>query len=179
MDEALFLAIDEAVDQAVRAGGAELQSAGFHTSPHEYFSDAALRHLFMRLCRADVRTYRGGDPDVAWKILYAGRNVARRWEMDQVRLASTRKKKEHDEDIERDQSERRQLAISAQTFVLGTVVRALVEHVRAADPEIDGRLRAAVEARVVELDGGSDTDRAFIESTRNYLSYFTKVPEGD
>ncbi|ANL27621.1 hypothetical protein AMC90_CH01783 [Rhizobium phaseoli] len=99
--------------------------------------------------------------------------------MDQVRLASTCKKKERDEDIERDQSERRQLAISAQTFVLGTVVRALVEHVRAADPEIDGRLRAAVEARVVELDGGSDTDRAFIESTRNYLSYFTKVPEGD
>ncbi|ANM03907.1 hypothetical protein AMC78_CH01797 [Rhizobium phaseoli] len=91
--------------------------------------------------------------------------------MDQVRLASTCKKKERDEDIERDQSERRQLAISAQTFVLGTVVRALVEHVRAADPEIDGRLRAAVEARVV--------DRAFIESTRNYLSYFTKVPEGD
>lgn len=41
VDEALFLAIDEAVDQAVRAGGAELQSAGFRTSPHEYFSDAS------------------------------------------------------------------------------------------------------------------------------------------
>ncbi|ACE90807.1 hypothetical protein RHECIAT_CH0001837 [Rhizobium etli CIAT 652] len=79
----------------------------------------------------------------------------------------------------RERPERTAAVISAQTFVLGTVVRALVEHVRAADPEIDGRLRAAVEARVVELDGGSDTDRAFIESTRNYLSYFTKVPEGD
>ncbi|ANL27620.1 hypothetical protein AMC90_CH01782 [Rhizobium phaseoli] len=67
VDEALFLAIDEAVDQAARAGRAELQSAGFRTSPHEYFSDAALRHLFMRLCRADVRTYKGGDPDVFGK----------------------------------------------------------------------------------------------------------------
>ncbi|MBO0144007.1 hypothetical protein JZX87_22895 [Agrobacterium sp. Ap1] len=173
-DEELFRAVDEAIDQAVRAAGAKLQSLGVSAAPHDYFSDGALRHLFMRLCGADAQTFENGDPDVAWKILYAGRNVARRWERQQGRPASMRQKNERAEDIAKNQSERQQLARSAESFALRTVLRALMGKARATDPQIDARLQAPVDARAAELADGSEAELALIETARNYLALFTK-----
>ncbi|MBB1251693.1 hypothetical protein [Rhizobium sp. G21] len=173
-DEELFRAVDNAIDHAVRAAGAKLRSLGVPASPHDYFSDAALRHLFMRLCGADVRTYKNGDADVAWKILYAGRHVARKWEREQGGPASVRKKSERAEDIAKDHSEGQQLAKSAESFALRSVLRALMEHARATDPQIDARLQAAVDERASDLGDGSEAAQAFIESAQNYLALFTK-----
>jgi hypothetical protein len=60
---------------------------------------------------------------------------------------------------------------------LRTVIRALVEHVRASDPQIDSRLEAAADARLARLENVSNTDREFTESARNYLSLLTAPPE--
>jgi hypothetical protein len=176
-DEELFRAVDDAIDSAVRTAGDNLRSLGVPASPHDYFRDAVLRHLFMRLCGADVRTYKNGDPDVAWKILYAGRKVARRWEREQGRPASIRKKSEHAEDIAEDHGERQQLARSAESFALRSVLRALMVNARATDPRIDARLQAAVETRAADREDGSEAEQSFIEDAQTYLALFTKLPD--
>lgn len=176
VDEELFRAVDDAIDNAVRAAGDKLRSLGVPASPQDYFRDAALRHLFIRLCAADVRTYKNGDPNIAWKILYAGRNVARRWEREQGRPGSIRKKGERVEDIAEDRSERQQLARSAESFVLRSVLRILMEQARATDPQIDARLQATLDARAAGLIKGSEAEKAFIEDVQKYLALFTKYP---
>jgi hypothetical protein len=176
-DAELFRAVDDAIDSAVRAAGGNLRSLGVTASPHDYFRDAALRHLFIRLCGADVRTYENGDPDVAWKILYTGRNAARKWEREQGGPASIRKKSERAEDIAEDRSERQQLARSAESFALRSVIRALMEHARATDPRIDARLQATLDARAAGLGDGSEAEQAFIKDAQNYLALFTKFSD--
>ncbi|WP_018901360.1 hypothetical protein [Rhizobium sp. 2MFCol3.1] len=176
-DEALFRAVDAAIDAAVLATGDKLRSLGVPASPHDYFSDAALRHLFLRLCGADRRTFQDGDPEVAWKILYAGSNVARRWERQQRRTATVRKRPDGPEDIAKDQSEEQELARSAESFALRAVLRTLIEHARTTDAQIDARLRAMVEAHAAEPTEGSQAERVFIETARNYMSTFTKTPD--
>jgi hypothetical protein len=173
-DEELFRDVDDSIDSAVRAAGDQLRSLGAPASPHDYFRDGALRHLFMRLCGADALTFENGDPDVAWKILYAGRNVARRWERQQGTPASMRQKNGSAKDIAKNQSERQQLARSAESFALRTVLRALMEKARATDPQFDARLQATVDVRATELADGSEAERAFIDTARNYLALFTK-----
>lgn len=173
-DAALFRAVNEAIDQAVRTTGEKLQALGVPASPHDYFRDAVLRHLFMQLCGADVETYRNGDPDIAWKILYGGRGVARRWEREIGRSSSIRKRSDRVEDIAKDQSERQQLEKSAECFALRTVLSALIEHARATDPQIDTRLQATVAAHAAELGGNSEAERTFIETAQSYLSIFSK-----
>lgn len=79
-DKTPTAAVDEAIERAAQTAGHELQSLGVGRSPQDYFADAVLRHLFLRLCGADLRTNTGGDPDTAWKILYMGSSVARHWE---------------------------------------------------------------------------------------------------
>lgn len=150
-DKTLIAAVDEAIERAVETAGHELQSLGVGRSPQDYFADAVLRHLFLRLCGADLRTNTGGDPETAWKILYMGRSVARHWERERGGSAALREKKDRREDIERDKRERPQLALTAQNFALQTVVRALVDHARASDPELADRLEAAIDARHARL----------------------------
>ncbi|MGO6739772.1 hypothetical protein ACC676_37985 [Rhizobium ruizarguesonis] len=91
--------------------------------------------------------------------------------------AALRKKKERREDIEKDASEQQQLALSAQNFALKTVIRALVDHARASDPQINDRLNAAIDARHTGLGNVSDTDREFTEKAKAYLSLLTTPPE--
>ncbi|MDX0430780.1 hypothetical protein GOC91_15725 [Sinorhizobium medicae] len=176
-DKTLIAAVDEVIERAVETAGHELQSLGVGRSPQDYFADAVLRHLFLRLCGADLRTNTGGDPETAWKILYMGRSVARHWERERGSSAALRKKKDRREDIERDKSERQQLALSAQNFALKTVIRALVDHARASDPEITDRLEAAIDARHARLEGLSDIDREFTERAKSYLSLLTTPPD--
>ncbi|WP_260687192.1 hypothetical protein [Rhizobium leguminosarum] len=176
-DKALLAAVDEAIERAVEAAGHELQSPGVGRSPYDYFADAALRHLFLRLCGANPKTNTGGDPETAWKILYAGRNAARHWERERGGQPALRKKKERREDAEKDASERQQLALSAQNFALRTVIRALVDHARASDPQINDRLHAAIDARHAGLGNVSDTDREFTQKAKSYLSLLTTPPE--
>ena len=80
-DKILMAAVDEAIDNAVRNAGPELQRVGSRVSPRDYFADGVLRHLFFRLCGADPTTNTGGSrngmEDFVW-----GRSVARHWERD-------------------------------------------------------------------------------------------------
>lgn len=95
-DKTLTAAVDEAIERAAQTAGHELQSLGVGRSPQDYFADAVLRHLFLRLCGADLRTNTGGDPDTAWKssIWAAASPVTGR-----ERAAE---RKDRREDIERD-----------------------------------------------------------------------------
>lgn len=176
-DKALLKAVDAAIEHAVTTAGTEFQLLGSHRSPHEYFADAVLRHAFLRVCGADLEVYSGGDPGTAWKILYAGRNVARGWERERGKLAVLREKAERQEDMEKDASERRQLAASAQNFALRNIIRALVDHVRASDPQITERLKATVEARLERVENPSNTDLEFTELAKTYVSLFTAPSE--
>ncbi|WP_234836360.1 hypothetical protein [Sinorhizobium meliloti] len=176
-DKTLIAAVDEAIERAVETAGHELQSLGVGRSPQDYFADAVLRHLFLRLCGADLRTNTGGDPETAWTILYMGRSVARHWERERGGSAALREKKDRREDIERDKRERQQLALTAQNFALQTVVRALVDHARASDPELADRLEAAIDARHARLEPLSDTDREFTERAKSYLWLLTTPPD--
>ncbi|MBY5775000.1 hypothetical protein [Rhizobium leguminosarum] len=176
-DKILMAAVDEAIDNAVRTAGPELEGVGSRVSPRDYFADGVLRHLFFRLCGADPTTNMEGDPETAWKILYAGRSVARHWERERGSPATLRMKKDRPEDIEKDRSERQQLALSAQNFALTTVVRALVDHARTSDPAIKDRLEAVIDARHARLVSVSDTDREFTERAKTYLSLLTSRPD--
>ncbi|WP_234851074.1 hypothetical protein [Sinorhizobium meliloti] len=98
-DKTLIAAVDEAIERAVETAGHELQSLGVGRSPQDYFADAVLRHLFLRLCGADLRTNTGGDPETAWKILYMGRSVARHWERERGGSAALREKKDRREGL--------------------------------------------------------------------------------
>jgi len=176
-DKLLMAAVDEAIDNATRSAGPELQAGGSRVSPRDYFADGVLRRLFLRLCGADPTTYKGGDPETAWKILYAGRGVARHWERESGSPATVRMKKDRPEDIEKDRSERQQLARSAQNFAMTTAIRALLDHARASDPEITDRLEAVIDARHARLESGSDTDHEFTERAKTYLSLLTRRPD--
>ncbi|WSG98207.1 hypothetical protein U8P76_29395 (plasmid) [Rhizobium johnstonii] len=176
-DKLLMAAVYEAIDNAVRAAGPELQAAGSRIPPGDYFADGVMRHLFLRLCGADPEENTGGDPETAWKILYAGRSVARRWERERGSPPTLRMKKDRPEDIEKNESERRQLALSAENFALTTVIRELVSHAPASDPEITDRLKAAVHARHARLEPVSDTDREFTERAKRFVTLLTFPPD--
>lgn len=176
-DKRLIAAVDEAIDNAAKTAGPALQAHGSRVAPHDYFADGVLRHLFLRLCGADLTTNTGGDPETAWKILYMGRNVARHWERERGSPPALRRKKERREDIDRDASERQQLALSARNFAITTAIRALLDHARASDPEITNRLEAAIDARHARLEPASDTDREFTERAKNFLSLLAGPPD--
>lgn len=176
-DAALWADVEEAIDRAVSTAGHELQSPGLIGSPRDYFADGVLRHLFLRLCGADPETYAGGDPETAWKMLYVGRSVARHWEKERGGSGENRKRKDRREDIEKDESERRELILSARNFALKTAISVLVDHARASDPQIGERMEAAVDARHAALENVSDMDREFAENARRYMSLLT-APSG-
>lgn len=175
-EQALQAAVDKAIEQAARTSGPELRSLGSRISPQEYFTDVLMRNLFLRLCGADLTTHMGGDPEAAWKFLYMGRNVARHWEKERGGPAALRKKRERPEDVQRDMSERQQLALSVENMALKTVIRVLVDHARASDPHIDERLEAAIDARHAGIDHPSDADREFTDKAKAYLSLLTVAP---
>lgn len=168
-EEVLLAAVDQAIGHAVKSVGRELQSLGVDRSAQDYFADVALRYLFLRLCRADLVTNSGGDPETAWKIIYVGRSVARYWERERG-SQTLRKKKERREDVEMDKSERRQLALSAKDLALRSVIRVLVDSARVLDPKISDKMEAEIEARHARLEPASDADREFTEKARSYLS---------
>lgn len=176
-DKILLAAVDDAIERAVEDAGPELQALGIGRTPHDYFADAALRHLFLRLCGANPQTNTGGDPETAWKILYIGRSVARHWERERGVPAAIRRKKDRPQDIETDVSERRQLALAARDFALKTAIRILIDQARASDPQIDERLEAAIDARHDRLENVSETDREFTEKARNVMRLLTGRPE--
>lgn len=109
-------------------------------------------------------------------MLYVGRSVARHWEKELGRSGEKRKKKDPQEDIEKDESERRELILSARNFALKTAISVLVDHARASDPKIADRMEAVIEARHAALENVSDTDREFTENARRYMSLLTAVP---
>lgn len=176
-DKLLIAAIDDAIDNAAKTAGPEFRAVGLSASPRDYFADGVLRHLFLRLCGADPATNTGGDPETAWKILYAGRSVARHWERERSTSPTLRRKKDRPQDIEKDRSERQQLALSARNFALTAVIRALVDQARASDPAITDRLVTVIEAREARLEPKSDTDREFSEKAKAYLSILTGRPD--
>jgi hypothetical protein len=172
-DATLFAAIDRAVQEAAHSAGDELTAAGLRKAPYEYFADGALRYVFMRLCGADPTTNAGGNPKAAWEILYAGRNVARRWEREQGSSAGVRKRKDRVEDLEKDDNERRQFHLSARNFAVNTVLKTLVAHARASDPNLDERLTTAVEARFTSLAEPSEMDLEFTNEAKRILAALT------
>lgn len=176
-DKSLLAAVDEAIERAVEAAGPELQALGIDRTSQDYFADAVLRHLFLRLCGADPQTNTGGDPKTAWEILYVGRSVARHWERERGAAATIRRKKERPEDMERDASERRELAIAARNFAVNTAISVLIDHARASDPRIYERLEAPIDARHDRLENVSETDREFTERARRYMRVLTKLQE--
>jgi|GEM_PF-1656563 len=173
VDEDLHAAVDEAIERAAGKAGKELHALGSMTSPHDYYADVVLRHLFLRLCRADLQTATGGDPETAWKFLYMGRNVARHWERERGSPAAVRRKKERPEDIEKDASERRELNLAAKNFAFKAAISLLIDHARVSDPQIDERLEALIDARHAKLENVSETDRAFTEMAHRYMRLLT------
>ena len=127
-DRILMAAVDDAIEDAARSAGHHLRDADDTPSRQDYFADGVMRHLFLRLCGADPATAAGGDPEIAWKILYAGRNVARHWEREGEDRKTMRRKRERSEDLDRDRSERRGLIRSAQHYVMTLVVQVTVPH---------------------------------------------------
>lgn len=175
-DAALWADVEQGIDRAVNTAGQELQSLGLIKSPHDYFAEGVLHHLFLRLCGADPETYTGGDPETAWKMLYVGRSVARHWEKERGGSGANRKRKDRRKDIEKDESERRELILSARNFALKTAISVLVDHARASDPQIGDRMEAAIDARHAALENVSDTDREFTENAKRYMSLLTAAP---
>ena len=88
-----------------------------------------------------------------------------------------RAKKDRPEELEKNRSGRQQLALSAQNFAITTAIRALLDHARASDPEINDRLEAIIDARHATLEFVSDTDREFTERAKTYLSVLTGRPD--
>lgn len=173
----LMAEVDEAIGRAVETAGSELRSLKTGTNPDDYFADAVLRRLFVRLSGGDHETNRGGDPEVAWKLLYLGRAVARYWERERGKPAVLRRKKDRPEDLETDGSEQRELARAAETFALKTAIRVLTDHASTTDPEIRERLHAAVDTYVAGLDPHSDTGRSFAEMARAHMAILSRPPE--
>ncbi len=176
-DTTLLAAVDDAIERAVETAGPELQALGIGRTPHDYFADAALRHLFLRLCGADPQTNTGGDPEAAWEILYMGRSVARYWERERGVPAVIRRKKDRPEDIEKDASERRLLTLAARDFTVKTAIRVLIDHARESNPQIDERFEALIDARHERLENVSETDREFTENARRYMRLLTGLPK--
>lgn len=100
-DRILMAAVHDAIENAARSAGHHLRGADDTSSRQDYFADGVMRHLFLRLCGADPATAAGGDPEIAWKILYAGRNVARHWEREGEDRETMRRKRERSEDLDR------------------------------------------------------------------------------
>jgi hypothetical protein len=176
-DRILMAAVHDAIENAARSAGHHLRGADDTSSRQDYFADGVMRHLFLRLCGADPATAAGGDPEIAWKILYAGRNVASHWEREGEDRETMRRKRERSEDLDRDRSERRELIRSAQHYAMTLVVQALADHARLSDPQFVERLEAAIDARAAKLGIVSETDALFISSAKDYVSLLTRTRE--
>ncbi|MCO5731262.1 hypothetical protein [Rhizobium sp. SSA_523] len=176
-DRILMAAVDDAIENAARSAGHHFRGGDDTRSRQDYFADGVMRHLFLRLCGADPATAAGGDPEIAWKILYAGRNVARHWEREGEDRKTVRRKRERSEDLDRDRSERRELIRSAQHYAMTLVVQALADQARLSDPQLVERLEAAIDARAAKLGIVSEADALFISSAKDYVSLLTQTRE--
>jgi hypothetical protein len=169
-------AIHAAIIQATKESEAALQSLGTQTTGQTYFADAAMRRLFLHICGADAETAKGGDPDLAWDILYMGRGTAGYWEKEHG-IRSRRRKTESHAEREREKCDKYALTQNARKLATETVIRALVEHASISDPKLRDRISATVEARVGVNDPLSQVQQDFAElariSTRSLLSAIT------
>lgn len=132
--------------------------------PLHYFRRAALQLLFLQICGADLETSEGGDPGIARRVLHVGRSIASQWDH--------RRGSHH----EQDNRERQELAKGAERAALKIVLRALVEHAGASDPDLKDRISAAADAYLAELAPQSAPEKQFAERTRDFVSMFAGFP---
>ncbi|MDQ0137578.1 hypothetical protein J2T08_005522 [Neorhizobium galegae] len=158
-------AIHAAISRAAVESEAAFQSHGTRTTAQNYFADVAMRRLFLHLCGANADTAKGGDPEYAWDILYAGRGTARYWEKEHG-IRSRRRKAESHAELERETREKSALTQSAQKLATDTAIHALIEHASKADPTLRDRISSAVEARVSVTDQLSQVEQDFADLAR-------------
>lgn len=155
-------AIHAAISRAAVETEAAFQSVGPRTTAQNYFSDVAMRRLFLHRCGADEDTAKGGDPERAWDILYVGRGTARYWEKEQG-IRSRRQKAASHAELERERREKSALRQSAQKLATDTAICALIEHASISDPKLRDRLLARVEARARVTDPLSQVEQDFAD----------------
>lgn len=164
--EAIMMdAIHDAIRKATDQAEVTLQSLGLQNSSRAYLANIAMRRLFLHLCGADEATAKGGDPELAWDILYIGRGTARYWERERETEPS-RHKPQSNADVERERRDKSALAQSAKRFVTDTAIRALIEHASMSDPALRNRIAATVEARASASDPLSQVEQDFAESAK-------------
>lgn len=161
-EKVMMDAIHAAISRAAVETEAAFQSVGPRTTAQSYFSDVAMRRLFLHLCGADEDTAKGGDPERAWDILYVGRGTARYWEKEHG-IRSRRQKAASHAELERERREKSALRQSAQKLATDTAIRALIEYVSISDPNLRDRLLARVEARARVTDPLSQVEQDFAD----------------
>lgn len=172
-EQAMMASIFEVCDDAARNTEDELRSAGINPIRVRdgYFASVALHLLFLNQCGADMETSEGGDPKRAAHLLRAGRRIsAHHWEGFDVKQSTRRS------DIAMDDDERRELADGAQRAVFNTVIRALVDHASATDPELRTRITSDIEIYITRLAPQSETDRYFAERSRERVAVLLRTP---
>jgi hypothetical protein len=163
-------AIHAAISRAAVETEAAFQSVGPQTTAQNYFSDVAMRRLFLHLCGADEDTAKGGDPEHAWDILYVGRGTARYWEKEHG-IRSRRRKAESHAELERERREKSALTQSAQKLATDVAIRALIDHASISDPDLRDRLLATVEARASVTDPLSQVEQDFADSAKVSIAH--------
>ncbi|SMF58346.1 hypothetical protein SAMN02982989_0745 [Xaviernesmea oryzae] len=77
-EQTMLATIYQAIEDAGRQAAEELRSLGSEERPpaEEYFAAVAHQKLFVRLCGADPETFRGGNPDIAARIIQNAQNIS-------------------------------------------------------------------------------------------------------
>lgn len=172
-ERAMMTAIFKVCDDAARTTEEELRSAGINPIRMRdgYFASVALHLLFLNKCGADMETSEGGDPRRAAHLLRAGQRIsAYHWEGIDAKRSSRRS------DIAMDDDERRELAESAQQVASNRIMRALVDHASATDPDLSNRITADIETYITGLAPQSETDRYFAERLRESVAVILQPP---
>jgi hypothetical protein len=163
-EQSMMAAVNEAIKRAASDAVDVAPDIAGRLPPH-YFRRVALQLLFLEVCRADLDTSEDGDPGIARRVLYVGRNIASLWDGPESHH-------------EQDSQERNELAKGADRAALRIVLRVLVEHASASDPDLRAKISAAAEAYLTELAPQSPMEKHFAELTRGLVSTLTGIPAG-
>ena len=158
VEQAMMTSINEAIDKAAADARNEIPDVAERLTPH-YFQRAALQLLFLQVCGADLETSDGGDPSAASRVLHIGRRIASQWHEGGREFP-----------YEQDVQEREELARGADRAALRIVLRALVEHASASDPDLRARISVAADAYLAELIPQSPMEKRFTELVRGSVS---------
>lgn len=163
-------AVDEAIDNAVKTAGDELEK--WLPIPRRMTTPRTASPLPVpAVMRGGPGDRYRGDPERSREILSLGRSVARRWEKGEVRLHFSRKGPPGGH--QKGQDGATATGTLGAYFALTTVVRALVHHACASDPQLVERIESAINSRHARLQDTSDADREFQDKARRYLSLLT------